>query len=40
MKCDNCGIKCETLSRLNTCPDCVAKWVKEYSDLHKRNRND
>jgi predicted Zn-ribbon and HTH transcriptional regulator len=37
-KCADCGIEIPTeqLSGLNTCPNCVGKWVREYRALHDR----
>ena len=29
-KCEDCGVECDHLSHLNTCPKCVRKWINKY----------
>ena len=38
-ECTECG-KIAYLSAVKTCPDCVKKWVKSYSDSHKQTKGE
>ena len=37
-KCEKCGIDIpkDQLSGLNTCPNCVREWIKEYKGYHDK----